>query len=316
MSSSLPRWGDREILAARPAKNVVDPDRPYAFLVEPERAATGEVLDTATLFLTNRECPFRCLMCDLWRNTTDAPVPIGSIPRQIDYALARLPPARQVKLYNSGNFFDAQAIAREDHQAIADRVHGFETVIVENHPRLCSDECARFRERIETHLEIALGLETVHPAVLPALNKRMTLDDFARAVELLLRQSIAVRAFILLKPPPLSESEGEEWALRSIEYAFSLGVGCCSVIPTRAGNGFMERLERDGLFSPPALSSMEQVLEAGIGLTRGRVFMDLWDCERFFDCSHCGPQRRERLQQMNLSQVVLPRVACECGRAG
>ena len=31
-------------------------------------------------------------------------------------------------------------------------------------------------------LEVALGLETVHPEVLARLNKQMTLDDFARAV--------------------------------------------------------------------------------------------------------------------------------------
>ena len=42
---------------------------------------------------------------------------------------------------------------------------------------------------------VALGLETVHPQVLPALNKQMTLDDFAQAVDYLLRHDIAVRAF-------------------------------------------------------------------------------------------------------------------------
>ena len=36
----------------------------------------------------------------------------GDIPAQIAYALDQLPPARQIKLYNSGNFFDHQAIPR------------------------------------------------------------------------------------------------------------------------------------------------------------------------------------------------------------
>ena len=43
--------------------------RPYAFFVEEERSASGEVVPVATVFLTNRECPWRCLMCDLWKNT-------------------------------------------------------------------------------------------------------------------------------------------------------------------------------------------------------------------------------------------------------
>ncbi len=51
---------DREILARRPQKHSVDPYRPYAFLVESERQASGRVEDVAVIFLTNRECPYRC----------------------------------------------------------------------------------------------------------------------------------------------------------------------------------------------------------------------------------------------------------------
>ncbi|MBW3600984.1 MAG: radical SAM protein [Planctomycetes bacterium] len=306
-------FGDRDILAARPSKNPLDPERPYAFLVERERAASGRVVDVATVFLTNRECQFRCLMCDLWKNTLNHPVPPGAIPRQIDFALTSLPPAQHIKLYNSGNFFDAKAIPPSDHPLIAGRLRGFQRVIVENHPKLCSEACFRFRDRLDgPDLEIALGLETVHPQVLPALNKRMTLDDFASAVDRLLRWNIAVRAFILLKPPFLAEAEGVDWALRSMEFAFSLGVECCSVIPTRTGNGVMDRLQREGRFSPPTLASLERVLEDGIRLAGGRVFVDLWDVEKFASCPRCRRQRCDRLRRMNLMQEVVPSVACPC----
>ena len=87
------------------------------------------------------------------------------------------------------------------------------------------------------HLEVAMGLETVHPEVLAKLNKQMTLDDFERATRFLNERGIPVRAFILLRPPFLTEDEGVEWAIRSIELAFEWGIECCSVIPTRAGNG-------------------------------------------------------------------------------
>lgn len=304
---------DQEILTARGDKNRVDPSRPYAFLVEPEHSASGVVEDVATLFLTNKECPFRCLMCDLWKNTTDTRVPLGAIPDQIDYALSRLKPAQHIKLYNSGNFFDKQAIPPGDFPAIAERVHQFKTVIVENHPKLCGEECVRFRDLIDTNLEIAMGLETVHPEVLPRLNKQMTTDDFARAAEFLRKHDIAVRAFILLKPPFVSEQEGIEWAVKSMEFAFSLDVGCCAVIPTRGGNGIMEQLGAEGEYSAPKLSSLENVLEQGVEMARGRVFVDLWDVERFFDCPKCGSERVKRLQGINLSQEAVPRILCECG---
>lgn len=304
---------DLEILAARPAKNLVTTDRPYAYLVEPERTADGSIEDVATIFLTNRECPFRCLMCDLWKNTTDQRVPTGAIPAQIDFAFERLSPAQHIKLYNSGNFFDAQAIPREDWPAIARRVSGMKTVIVENHPKLCSDAVVRFRDLINTSLEVAIGLETAHPRVLAALNKQMTLDDFCRAAEFLRRHDIALRCFVLLRPPFLSEREGIDWALRTIEFAFAYGAKCCAVIPTRAGNGIMDRLSRRGQFSPPTLQSLEFVLETAVTTWRDRrLFADLWNVEQLSECDQCGQRRVDRLRQMNLHQTPFPPIDCDC----
>jgi len=106
-----------------------------------------------------------------------------------------------------------------------------------------------------------------------------------------------------------------EWALKSIEFAFSRGVGCVSVIPTRGGNGNMELFQRDGLYAPPTLASLESVLERGLELAQRfpatpRVFADLWDAEKFAACSHCAAERVGRLNEMNLSQQGAPTVEC------
>ena len=270
------------------------------------------MVETATVFLTNKECPFQCLMCDLWKNTLDVSVQPGDIPAQLDYALARLPEAAQIKLYNSGNFFDHKAIPPVDYLPIAKRLHGFDRIIVENHPKLCTNECVWFNDMLDGTLEVAMGLETAHPGVLQRLTKSMTLEDFERATTFLLTYGIDVRAFILLKPPFMDEQEGIEWALRSIEYAFGLGVQCCAVIPTRPGNAPLDQLMEQGEFSRPSIRSMEHVLEAGISMNKGRVFMDLWDAAQFYDCPECGPLRQERLHRMNLSQQIEPTTSCTC----
>lgn len=304
---------DVDVLAARGPKASVDPWQPIASFVEPERQADGRICDVATIFLANRECPFRCVYCDLWRNTLDEPTPRGAVPAQIDLALKDCRPVPSVvKLYNSGNFFDAAAIPPEDWPEIAGRIRHFERVIVENHPLLIDDRCLRFQELLSegVELEVAMGLETVHPDVLARMNKRMTLDDYQRAARFLVEHGIAVRAFVLLRPPFLSEAEGIEWALRSITFAFDCGATCVSVIPTRAGNGVMERLQAEGVFSSPKLSSLEHVLATGIEMQRGRVFADTWDAARFADCETCATERIERLRQMNLSQTIRPAVKC------
>lgn len=318
MKRSLPNISDRQIIDVRPARNALDIDRPYEFLAESERSADGLVEDVATIFLTNRECPFRCLMCDLWKNTTVESLPVGAIPRQIDYALERLPEAQHVKLYNSGNFFDPKAIPKADWPPIVDRVRSFKSVIVENHPKLCGDGCFEFQDMLTEHdveLEVALGLETVHPEVLARLNKQMTTEDFSQAAERLLSAGIRLRTFILLRPPFLNEEEGIEWTIKSIEFAFESGVSCCSVVPTRAGNGIMEQLEADGLFATPQLSSMEIVQERGIQLNAGRIFMDTWDAQQFANCAKCAESRVQRIAEMNLSQQVEPQIECKhCGK--
>jgi len=312
--SSFPDFemDDRWVLSHRSSKNAVDARSPYAFLVEEERSAYGEIEAVATVFLTNRECPFRCLMCDLWKNTTDEKTPPGAIPRQIAHALSQLPPARHIKLYNSGNFFDTKAIPPKDYEKIARLLDPFGTVIVECHPKLVNERCLHFRDMLRGKLEIAIGLETAHPEVLQKLNKRMSLGEFRQCVQFLTINGISSRAFTLLRPPFLTEEEGVFWSKRTLGFAFDAGVGCCVVIPTRAGNGAMDWLQSQGFFAPPSLASLEEVMAYGLRLGAGRVFADLWDLEIFSACPHCFSERKQRLEVMNLHQEVPPEITCKC----
>jgi archaeosine synthase beta-subunit len=313
---------DAWILARRPdlrsERNSLDLLRPHAFFVEEECSASREVVLVATVLLTNRECPWRCLMCDLWKNTLTESVPAGAIPAQIAYALERLPPARQIKLYNSGSFFDPRAIPAPDYPEIARRVAAFERVIVESHPALVGENCFRFRELLNGRLEVAMGLETVHPQILERLNKRMTTDQFAKAAGLLRKHDINLRVFILVKPPFMREEEALHWAERSLDFAFDCGATAATLIPTRSGNGAMEELAAAGDFSPPRLAVLESALAYGIGLQRGRVFADLWDLKGDVktgtECPHCYPARIARLREMNLKQTIPEHISCaHCG---
>ena len=303
---------DKWILDNRGKKNQVDPLKPYAWLVEKERQISGEIEDTAIIFLTNMECPFHCLMCDLWKNTTDRPVPVGAIPAQIEWALALMPQVKHLKLYNSGSFFDDRAIPVADYPKIASLLNGFETVIVESHPKFIDESCLQFRDMIQAELHIAIGLETVHPEILRKLNKHVTIDDFRNSVQFLNRNGIRSRAFVLLRPPYLTESEGIVWAQKSIDFAFSVGVECCIIIPVRAGNGAMEQLLERGDFSLPKIESLESVLKYGINLKAGRVFADVWDLELFSTCADCLEQRISVINAMNLNQEVVYGDKCNC----
>jgi hypothetical protein len=305
------------IVERRPQRAALDPWRPYAFCVEDERSASGQAVPVATIFLTNRECPWRCLMCDLWRNTLVEETPAGAIPAQIDYALARLPRAREIKLYNSGSFFDCHAIPVADYPAISRSVQSFERVVVESHPALAGERTLNFRDLLAGRLEVAMGLETVHTDTLSRLNKGMTLEQFSATAEWLRKNEIDLRVFILIKPPFMDEMEALVWAERSLDFAFDCGATVASLIPTRGGNGALDELQKVGEFSPPRMETIEAAAIYGLGLKRGRVFVDLWDLRKSSGCGACHAARVSRLGEMNRRQLILPSVSCDqCGGGG
>ncbi|RMG41595.1 MAG: radical SAM protein [Planctomycetota bacterium] len=324
--NTWPRFDDTDVLRARGARRMLPLDRPNGYFLELEPAADGRLERVATILLTNRECPLRCTMCDLWKNTIPFRTPRGAIPQQIRFALNRLPPTRVVKLYNSGNFFDPLAIPPDDHPAILRLLKHCRRLIVENHPRFCGARCLAFAERLAGTLEVAIGLETAHPDVLARLNKRMTLHDFRRATELLRSHEIDVRAFVLLQPPFLFGETAVQWAVRTVRFAFDCGAVCCSIIPTRGGDGLMRKLQREGWFRPPTLAQLESVVARCVDRVPGRVFVDLWDIRNLLrpkpspqcrtasatlpigdgcpGCIACGPPRIARLRHWNLHQTL------------
>jgi Predicted Fe-S oxidoreductase len=251
-------------------------------------------------------------MCDLWRNTLTEKVPAGAIPQQIDYALAQLPHAQQIKLYNSGSFFDRGAIPIEDYPAIANRANSFDRTIVESHPSLIDESCLMFRDLLSSQLEVAMGLETVHPEILERLNKRITLDQFSKSSHYLRSNGIDLRVFVLVQPPFMKAHEALHWAEQSLEFAFDCGATAITLIPTRAGNGAMETLGQLDEFTPPKLNVVESAASYGLSLNRGRVFVDLWDLYLAPPKCSCYPSRIERLHEMNLRQSVPERIDCAC----
>jgi len=320
MVSAYPARGRNAwILAQRPPRPAApDPNAPHGVFLEQERLASGAVAASGVVLLTNRECPWRCLMCDLWKDTTRQSVPVGAIPRQVERAVRTWSDAGtlpvQVKLYNSGSFFDPAAIPPADYAPVAARLAFARHVIVESHPLLVGDRARELRDLLSGSLEVALGLETAHPEVLAKLNKKFDLAQFARAAEFLAAERIALRAFLLVNPPFLDERSGLEWTVKSAAFAFACGATAVTLIPTRGGNGAMERLRASGEFVPPTLAMLEAAQRSALALGRGRVFADTWGLEPFSICPHCLAARRERLETVNRTQRDEPPIPCAvCG---
>ena len=306
---------DRRIRGLRGPKPRVDAWKAHGSLVEDERRPTGGVERSITIFLAGAECSFTCSFCDLWRYTIDGPTPIGALPRQIEETLATCDVDRiaRIKLYNASNFFDRRAVPAQDVPRIAQLCAPFGGLTVESHTNTVGAAVLDFARLYGGRLEVAMGLETIHPAAMTHLNKRLDLDRFARAAAVLVEHGIDVRAFVLLGAPGIDADEAVEWAVRSAEHAVRSGARTVSVIPVRGGNGEMERLAELGLFAPPTLSQLEQALDCCVEIRDAAVTVDLWDVERLAACPSCREQRVARLRRMNLSgSAESPIVCADC----
>jgi hypothetical protein len=293
-----------------------DPWRPVAVLAEEERGTDGRPRRWLTVFLAGAECPFGCVFCDLWRHTLDGPTPRGALPAQVRTARAEAEgPFHGLKLYNASNLFEPRAAPPEDDAALAAACGGVEAVVAECHPRLVGERCFAFAELLAAQgarLEVAMGLETVHPQALPRLGKAMDLPLFDRACAALREAGIGIRAFVLVGAPFVPAEEAAAWAVRSATHAFAQGARHVSLIPVRGGTPEMVALAAAGAWTPPTLNDLEAALDEVLAVApQGAATADLWDLDRLAVCPRCFESRRARLERLNRGGAGEPLPACE-----
>jgi archaeosine synthase beta-subunit len=307
---------DARIRRLRPPKPRVDPYTAHGALVEEERRPDGTRETALTIFLAGAECPFTCSFCDLWRFTIDGPTPPGALAVQVEKVLNTTtgPVTDRLKLYNASNFFDRRAVPLADRDRLAALAEPFAAVTVESHVNTIGAETLAFAQRLRGRLEVAVGLETIHPEASARLNKRLELPRFDAAARLLADNGIDLRVFVLIGAPHVPPAESVAWTIRTVEYAVSRGASVVAIIPVRGGNGEMERLQSLGEFTAPTLSQLEAALDGCLQFNDCVVTADSWDAERFASCDACRHPRIERLRRINVTGRPEPRVTCTvCG---
>lgn len=250
-----------------------------------------------TVFLTGAECPFRCVFCDLWRHTTEEATPPGALPHQLREVLREVGEDARgglLKLYNASNYFDRRAVPEEDDDAIVALSSGFRRVVVESHARLVGERCRRLADALDGRLQVAIGVETVHPEALPRLGKAVTPKDMERAAEKLARWDVELRAFVLVGAPFVPPDEDLEWVERSVRFALDLGAVAVSLIPLRPTQPAVRRLLEAGHLRPPSLAHTLAAWERCRSLSPG-VLLDTWDLHRLPDADPATLARLDEL---------------------
>ncbi|MCK9442498.1 MAG: archaeosine biosynthesis radical SAM protein RaSEA, partial [Methanothrix sp.] len=160
--------------------------------------------------------------------------------------------------------------------------------------------------------EFAIGLETASDLIREnAIRKGFSFQDFVDASEAVHRQGGQVKAYLLLKPPLLTEGQAMRDAIASVraarEHADMLSLNLCNV----QRNTVVERMWERGEFRPPWLWSALEVLKSvpgpivcdpvGAGTRRGP-----------HNCGLCDDVVAEAIRTHALTQDVSPFQSLDC----
>ncbi|MFB6282213.1 MAG: archaeosine biosynthesis radical SAM protein RaSEA [Haloferacaceae archaeon] len=314
----------REIRAENDAS--YDPHEPTRVWIDEDNTPDG-VRESLTIVLNTGGCRWAraggCTMCGyVAESVADGSVPHDALMDQIDACLAHErehadDPPDLVKIYTSGSFLDEREVAAETRAAIAEAFADRERIVVESLPDFVErGKLADFLDRGPA-LDVAVGLETATDRVRhDCVNKYFDFADFVDASEAADAAGAGVKAYLLMKPPFLSEPEAladmTESIRRCADHCHTVSMNPCNV----QRYTMVDELHFRGGYRPPWLWSVAEVLRAtadadaivvsdpvGAGESRGA-----------HNCGACDDAVFNAIKDFDLRQdpAVFDQVSCEC----
>lgn len=252
-----------------------DLTRPTATWVEQDRLYTEQV-QALTIILQTQGCSWAqnhggCTMCGYTKDSSPISPPPTALESQFSFALqkAQKVPVSVIKVFTSGSFFDETEIPPITRQNILKqltKLPNLRNVVFETRPEYVHQDVLVDTKRIlgDISLEIAIGLETSNDQIRETyIHKGFRYQDFTRAAKIIRAQDCSLRAYLLLKPPFLTEQEAIEDAITSALAAAQDGATTISINPATVHNGtLLEQLWRQKWYRPPWLWSVQQALAA------------------------------------------------------
>ncbi|MGI0071031.1 MAG: archaeosine biosynthesis radical SAM protein RaSEA [Thermoplasmata archaeon] len=290
--------------------------------VEAEAIGT-ERLSAFVLILRTRGCYWAdekgCSMCGYAKDTLGRSATPAELAEQTDRALARYRDEPYVKVYTSGSFLDDREVDPESRRRLVAAFSGrARRLLFETLPEFATAGTLEpLRAAFAGEVEVALGLESTDPTVLARyVHKNAPPSDYLAAADRVRALGLRAKAYLLLKPPYLTEEESIEDVVRSIGVA-GPRFDALSVNPVHIQNGtVVEWLYHRRRYRPPWLWSVVEVLRRGAelrGAARLVSFPTAGGLARGpHNCGECDARVLAAIEEASLSQEFGPLEALDC----
>ena len=260
-----------------------------------------------------------CSMCGYARDTLGRSASPEELARQIAALRAAHGDEPYVKVYTSGSFLDDREVDPTSRIALAAAFRGrARRLLFETLPEFATaDRLRPIADAFDGEVEVALGLESTQPEVLQRyIGKGSPPQEYVAAARRVRALGLRAKAYLLLKPPYLTEGEAVEDVVRSIEVA-APEFDALSVNPVHIQNGtVVEWLFRRGRYRPPWLWSLAEVLTRGAaarGAARLVSFPTAGGQPRgVHNCGRCDRAILRAVEAASLDQEFQPLASLEC----
>lgn len=274
---------------------------------------TQEVVDGATVKALNVIIPTRG--CS-WRRCTMCSYSLEAEEREFIPEFRKLmeAPVEKVKIFTSGSFLDKKELPLPARNEILDIVKekGVRELTVETRPEY-AEEALSVQSYLEgVRLEVAIGLESADERVLKyCINKGFTYADFENAIHIL--EGIKIKAYLLIKPPFLTEYEAVEDAVHAAERIEDV-VDVISFNPVVIHKKtLLEYVWRTGGYHPPWVWSVVEVLNRTRHLRPHIIChpVALGKRRGIRNCGKCDFDIAEKIREYSLRNEEIVH-ECEC----
>lgn len=219
------------------------------------------------ILLTNGCMVGTCTMCPFPSESATG-IRAENLCNQFDNSFARdsVDDYEVVTIFCNGNFFNNREIPKEA------REHMFGTigrskakyVVVESLPQFVSEEMIVEAKSLlnDKIMSVFMGLQSSNDYVRNVLiNTSCTRANYEKAVDLLFAVGYIPHAFLMFKPPFLTEREAIDDIMSSLDYLGRLGVKTITICPTRvAPDTVLEKLYGMDMYRVPWNWSIVHVL--------------------------------------------------------
>ncbi len=309
----------------RPAPAPEEAARRYVNQWVEDEAIGVERVRAFVLILKTRGCYWAdlkgCSMCGYAKDTLGRSASPAELEEQLRRALARYRDEPYVKVYTSGSFLDDREVDAESRAEIVRAFSGrARRFLFETLPEFVTDgTLGPLADAFAGELEVALGLESTDPTVLGRyVHKSAAPEEYLAAGDRVRARGLRAKAYLLLKPPYLTESEAVDDVVRSVGEA-APHFDALSVNPVHIQNGtVVEWLYHRHRYRPPWLWSVVDALRRGAerrGASRLVSFPTAGGLARGpHNCGECDARVLAAIQEASLRQEfsLLEGLDCPC----